>query len=67
MASLKTLSLKNCNIKHINDFFNFITLERLYIDNNKIEDIAAIETMISLKECTYEGNPIKKDEDDKKG
>lgn len=59
LKTLKTLSLKNCNINNISGFYAFATLEILHIDNNRIEDISVLETMTGLRECTYEGNPIK--------
>lgn len=59
LKTLRTLSLKNCNINDISGFYAFATLETLHIDNNKIEDISVLETMTGLRECTYDGNPIK--------
>ena len=59
MNTLAVLSLKNCGIKSITGLTNNVSIRSLYIDNNLIEDISVIETMPSLVDVTYEGNPIK--------
>lgn len=58
VKTLASLSLKNCGIKDISALADNISIQSLYIDNNLITDISALDSMRSLKDVSYAGNPL---------
>ncbi len=67
MKKLKTLSIKENNLKEVNELYNNTSIEYLYLDNNKIDKDSlelVVNSMLQLRECTWEGNPVEEDSEE---